>query len=185
MLPVMSEEKGCAWSVEGTPIGPLLLAATDLGLVSVVFHAERDRVPAALSGLAKGLGARPAPAPGGHPVLTEAAEQLAAYFAGRLRVFDLALDWSLASGFTERVLRELAVGVPLGSVVSYRDLARRAGEPGAAQAVGAAMGANPLPVVVPCHRVVASDGGIGGFGGGLETKRQLLALEGVLPSPLF
>lgn len=71
------------------------------------------------------------------------------------------------------------------SVVGYGDLAGRVGQPGAAQAVGAAMGANPLPVVVPCHRVVESDGGLGGFGGGLETKRKLLALEGVLPEPLF
>ncbi|KAB8168774.1 methylated-DNA--[protein]-cysteine S-methyltransferase [Streptomyces sp. 3MP-14] len=180
----MSEGKDCVWSVERTPIGPLLLAATGLGLVRVVFHADERRVPGTLSALARGLGVRPAPA-AGHPMLTEAAGQLAAYFAGRLRAFELALDWSLASGFTERVLRELATGVPLGTVVSYQDLARRVGEPGAAQAVGAAMGANPLPVVVPCHRVVTSDGGIGGFGGGLETKRQLLALEGVLPSPLF
>jgi methylated-DNA-[protein]-cysteine S-methyltransferase len=69
--------------------------------------------------------------------------------------------------------------------VGYQDLADRVGEPGAARAVGTAMGANPLPVVVPCHRVIESDGGIGGFGGGLEIKRQLLALEGVLPAPLF
>ncbi|MGV9900269.1 MGMT family protein, partial [Streptomyces tendae] len=82
-------------------------------------------------------------------------------------------------------LRELASGVPFGQVVGYGDLARRVGQPGAAQAVGMAMGANPLPVVVPCHRVVESDGGIGGFGGGVGTKRQLLALEGVLPEPLF
>jgi methylated-DNA-[protein]-cysteine S-methyltransferase len=75
--------------------------------------------------------------------------------------------------------------VPFGSVVGYGDLARRVGRPGGAQAVGMAMGANPLPVVVPCHRVVESDGGIGGFGGGLKTKRHLLALEGVLPEPLF
>ena len=134
MLPGMSEEKDCVWSVERTPIGPLLLAATGLGLVRVVFHADRRRVPGALSALAAGLGARPVPAPEGHPVLTAAAGQLAAYFAGRLRAFQLALDWSLASGFTERVLRELAAGVPLGSVVSYQDLARRVGEPGAAQA---------------------------------------------------
>ncbi len=99
--------------------------------------------------------------------------------------FDLPLDWSLISGFNREVLRALAAGVPFGSVVGYGDLAGRVGQPGAAQAVGTAMGANPLPVVVPCHRVVGSDGGIGGFGGGVETKRRLLALEGVLPEPLF
>ncbi len=83
------------------------------------------------------------------------------------------------------MLRELASGVPYGTVVGYGDLAGRVGQPGGAQAVGTAMGSNPLPLVVPCHRVVESDGGIGGFGGGLETKRKLLALEGVLPEPLF
>jgi methylated-DNA-[protein]-cysteine S-methyltransferase len=107
------------------------------------------------------------------------------YFAGARRDFELPLDWSLISGFNRQVLRELASGVPYGAVVGYGDLAGRVGQPGAAQAVGTAMGANPLPVVVPCHRVVESDGGIGGFGGGLETKRKLLALEGVLPEPLF
>ncbi|WP_143681319.1 methylated-DNA--[protein]-cysteine S-methyltransferase, partial [Streptomyces sp. 2R] len=91
----------------------------------------------------------------------------------------------LTAGFHREVLRELASGVPYGTVVGYGELAARVGRPEGAQAVGAAMGANPLPVVVPCHRVVESDGGLGGFGGGLETKRQLLALEGVLPQPLF
>ncbi len=122
------------------------------------------------------------PAP---PLLTEAIRQVEAYFAGERHAFDLPLDWSLVSGFPREVLRELASGVPFGAVVGYGDLAERVGQPGAAQAVGMAMGANPLPVVVPCHRVVESDGGIGGFGGGLETKRRLLALEGVLPEPLF
>ncbi|WP_139058405.1 methylated-DNA--[protein]-cysteine S-methyltransferase, partial [Streptomyces prasinopilosus] len=79
----------------------------------------------------------------------------------------------------------LASGVPYGTVVGYGALAGRVGRPEGAQAVGTAMGANPLPVVVPCHRVVERDGGIGGFGGGLEAKRRLLALEGVLPEPLF
>ncbi|MEU6081854.1 methylated-DNA--[protein]-cysteine S-methyltransferase [Streptomyces sp. NPDC047108] len=118
-------------------------------------------------------------------VLTEAVDQLGAYFDGTLRAFDLPLDWSLSGGFNRQVLRELADGVPYGTVVGYVDLAERVGEPGAARAVGVAMGSNPLPVVVACHRVVESGGGIGGFGGGLETKRALLALEGVLPQPLF
>ena len=119
------------------------------------------------------------------PHLETAAAELTAYFAGELHSFTVPLDWSLSSGFSARVLHALADGVPYGSVVGYQDLADRVGEPGAARAVGAAMGSNPLPVIVPCHRVVASDGGIGGFGGGLETKRLLLALEGVLPAPLF
>jgi methylated-DNA-[protein]-cysteine S-methyltransferase len=178
------DEQQVVWAVVGTDIGPLMLAATRDGLVNVVFHATdavRDR---ALERLAARLGADLVEDPDS-PLLAEAIRQLRAYFAGERHDFDLPLDWSLISGFNRQVLRELASGVPYGTVVGYGDLAGRVGQPGGAQAVGAAMGANPLPVVVPCHRVVESDGGIGGFGGGLETKRQLLALEGVLPEPLF
>ncbi|AIV37079.1 methylated-DNA--[protein]-cysteine S-methyltransferase [Streptomyces sp. CCM_MD2014] len=177
-------EQRAVWTVVGTDIGPLLLAATRDGLVNVVFHATGAARDRALDRLAARLGTEPVEAPGS-PLLTEATGQVRAYFAGRLRDFDLPLDWSLISGFNRQVLRELASGVPYGSVVGYGDLAGRVGQPGAAQAVGLAMGANPLPVVVPCHRVVESDGGIGGFGGGVDTKRRLLALEGVLPEPLF
>jgi methylated-DNA-[protein]-cysteine S-methyltransferase len=177
-------EQQVVWTVVGTGIGPLLLAATREGLVNVVFHATdavRDR---ALGRLASRLGTQPVEAPGS-PLLAEATRQVEAYFAGERHDFDVPLDWSLISGFNREVLRELASGVPYGTVVGYGELAGRVGQPGAAQAVGTAMGSNPLPVVVPCHRVVESDGGIGGFGGGLETKRRLLALEGVLPEPLF
>ncbi|MGW7266559.1 methylated-DNA--[protein]-cysteine S-methyltransferase [Streptomyces sp. NPDC054842] len=177
-------EQQVVWTVVGTDIGPLLLAATPDGLVNVVFHATDAVREKALGKLASRLGAEPVEAPGS-PLLSEAADQLRAYFAGERRDFELPLDWSLISGFNRQVLRELASGVPFGAVVGYGDLAGRVGQPGAAQAVGVAMGSNPLPVVVPCHRVVESDGGIGGFGGGLETKRKLLALEGVLPEPLF
>ncbi|MFI0236813.1 methylated-DNA--[protein]-cysteine S-methyltransferase [Streptomyces sp. NPDC016845] len=172
------------WAVMPSDIGPLLLAATEEGLVSVVFHATdavRDDI---LGRLGARFGAAPAEAPDA-PLVAAARGQLAEYFAGRRRAFDLPLDWSLIAGFNREVLRALASGVPYGAVVGYGELAARVGQPGAAQAVGAAMGANPLPVVVPCHRVVERDGGIGGFGGGLETKRKLLALEGVLPEPLF
>jgi methylated-DNA-[protein]-cysteine S-methyltransferase len=178
------DEQRVVWAVVGTDIGPLMLAATGDGLVNVVFHASdavRDR---ALERLAARLGGRPVEDPDS-PLLTDAVRQLRAYFSGERHAFDLPLDWSLISGFNRQVLRELASGVPYGTVVGYGDLAGRVGQPGGAQAVGAAMGANPLPVVVPCHRVVESGGGIGGFGGGLETKRKLLALEGVLPEPLF
>ncbi|MFJ3668567.1 methylated-DNA--[protein]-cysteine S-methyltransferase [Streptomyces sp. NPDC090106] len=177
-------EQRVVWAVVGTGIGPLLLAASRDGLVNVVFHADEAVRDRALERLASRLGESPAEAPDS-PLLAEAIRQFEAYFAGERRAFELPLDWSLISGFNRQVLRELADGVPYGSVVGYGDLARRVGQPGAAQAVGTAMGANPLPVVVPCHRVVESDGGIGGFGGGLETKRKLLALEGVLPEPLF
>ncbi|WP_037668627.1 methylated-DNA--[protein]-cysteine S-methyltransferase [Streptomyces griseus] len=177
-------EQQVVWAVVPTDIGPLMLAATREGLVNVVFHATDAVRDKALDRLASRLGTAPVEAPGS-PLLAEAIRQVEAYFAGRRRDFELPLDWSLISGFNREVLRELASGVPCGTVVGYGELAGRVGQPGAAQAVGVAMGSNPLPVVVPCHRVVESGGGIGGFGGGLETKRQLLALEGVLPEPLF
>ncbi|MFF9784560.1 methylated-DNA--[protein]-cysteine S-methyltransferase [Streptomyces nigrescens] len=180
--PDTAARRDWAWRRLATPIGPLLLAATREGLVRVVFHADERTARRELTRLEQLFGGPPLT---GIPHLTTATTELTAYFAGELRAFTVPLDWSLSSGFNARVLHALADGVPYGSVVGYQDLADRVGEPGAARAVGAAMGSNPLPVVVPCHRVVASDGGIGGFGGGLETKRLLLALEGVLPAPLF
>ncbi|MFE9406137.1 methylated-DNA--[protein]-cysteine S-methyltransferase [Streptomyces sp. NPDC006530] len=174
------------WAVVRSDIGPLLLAATGQGLVNVVFHADEPVRDRAVRTLAARFATEPTSAvPGGPGLLEEPIRQIEAYFDGTLREFTLPLDWSLSSGFNRQVLRELASGVPYGTVVGYGDLAGRVGQPGAAQAVGAAMGSNPLPVVVPCHRVVESRGGLGGFGGGLETKRHLLALEGVLPRPLF
>jgi len=170
------------WTVRETAIGPLMVAATGEGLVEVAFRAGPAVVAREVAALGRRLGAVPVE---DAERLAPVTEQLDAYFAGGLRDFTLPLDWSLTAGFNRRVLRELAAGVPYGSVVGYQDLAERVGEPGAARAVGAAMGSNPLPVVVPCHRVVESDGGIGGFSGGLEIKRTLLALEGVLPAPLF
>jgi methylated-DNA-[protein]-cysteine S-methyltransferase len=197
------------WTVQDTAVGPLLLAATADGLVNVVFHADATTADRALGRLEGRLGAAPVRADVGaeggtdvgadvgadgagrgrtaapHPALALAISELAAYFRGELRVFTVPLDWSLSGGFNERVLRELFASVPFGATAGYQDLADRVGEPGAARAVGMAMGSNPLPVVVPCHRIVESSGGLGGFGGGTETKRALLALEGLLPQPLF
>ncbi|THA27897.1 methylated-DNA--[protein]-cysteine S-methyltransferase [Streptomyces sp. RKND-216] len=182
------------WSLFESPVGPLLLAATADGLVQVVFHATPEVTRRALDRLRARTGREPhagscgRDAPGNGPWarhLACAERELAAYFAGGLRVFTVPLDWSLTGGFHLRVLRALAADVPYGTTAGYQDLADRVGEPGAARAVGVAMGANPLPVVVPCHRVVESGGGLGGFGGGRETKRELLALEGLLPQPLF
>ncbi|AEW93488.1 MULTISPECIES: methylated-DNA--[protein]-cysteine S-methyltransferase [Streptomycetaceae] len=174
------------WTVRETPIGPLFLAATDQGLATVGFRAGEQVVERTVRRLAGRFGTDPVPGePADDAHLALAARELDAYFAGELRDFTVELDWSLSGGFNRRVLHELATGVPYGTVVGYQTLADRVGEPGAARAVGVAMGSNPLPVVVPCHRVVESDGGIGGFGGGLEIKRTLLGLEGVLPQPLF
>jgi methylated-DNA-[protein]-cysteine S-methyltransferase len=203
----------CAWTVRDTPVGPLLLAATEEGLVHVVFHADDITADRALTRLSGRLGTPPvrvgepagpeggsqeapavaaaeesaeAPLPeGAVRVLAAAVAEFDSYFRGELREFEVPLDWTLSGGFNEKVLRALFASVPYGATAGYQDLAVRVGEPGAARAVGMAMGSNPLPVVVPCHRVVESGGGLGGFGGGRETKRTLLALEGLLPEPLF
>ena len=149
-----------------------------VSLVSVVFHATPQVCGKTLERLASRLGAEPVEDPGS-ALLAEPIRQLEEYFAGRRRDFELALDWSLISGFNRQVLRELASSVPFGAVVGYGDLAGRVGQAGAAQAVGMAMGANPLPVVVPCHRVVAAGGKTGGFSapGGSQTKLKILAIE--------
>jgi methylated-DNA-[protein]-cysteine S-methyltransferase len=104
--------------------------------------------------------------------------QLRDYFAGRSSVFSLPLDLRLATPFQQRVLRSTA-RVPFGRVASYSDIARRIGRPGARRAVGTALGRNPIPIVIPCHRVIAGSGGIGGYMGGLDIKRKLMRLEGI------
>jgi methylated-DNA-[protein]-cysteine S-methyltransferase len=113
-----------------------------------------------------------------HPVLDEAERQLRAYFEGRLREFDLPLKTS-GTAFQESVWRMVGA-IGYGRTRTYMDLARELGSPGAVRAVGAANGANPLPIVIACHRVVATGGGMGGYGGGVELKRRLLALEGAI-----
>ncbi len=150
-----------ASAVIETPIGPLGLVASDTGLRRVSFDARGVR------------------ADGGSPLLDEAAAQLAAYFAGTLVDFDLPLDLA-GSDFQRRCWLALAT-IPYGQTVSYGEQARRLGlGPASARAVGAANGQNPLPVVLPCHRVVGADGSLTGFGGGLDRKRRLLELEGAL-----
>jgi methylated-DNA-[protein]-cysteine S-methyltransferase len=105
--------------------------------------------------------------------------QLDEYFAGARRGFDVPIDWQLVRGFAGQVLRATA-RIPFGSLSTYRGVAAEAGSPNAYRAAGNALGSNPIPIVVPCHRVVHADGGLGGYTGGLERKRFLLTLEGVL-----
>ena len=150
-----------ATTLVDSPIGPLGLVATRDGLAGVRFHA------------------RSFPVEGKSPVLDDAAEQLSSYFAGELTAFDLPLDLD-GSEFQRRCWLALAT-IPYGQTVSYGEQARRLGYgPEKARAVSAANGQNPLPLVLPCHRVIGADGSLTGFGGGLDTKRFLLELEGAL-----
>lgn len=160
-----------------SPFGPLLVAATPRGLVRLAYEYEPpDRV---LEELAEALSPRVLEAP---VRLDPVRRQLDAYFEGRLRRFDTPIDWSLSHGFSRRVLRATA-GVPYGHVATYREVAGRAGNPRAARAAGNALGSNPVPIVVPCHRVIRSGGDLGGYGrgaGGTERKAFLLRLEGAI-----
>jgi methylated-DNA-[protein]-cysteine S-methyltransferase len=154
-----------------TPIGKLLLAATDQGLVRVAF--DRENHDAVLKQLADKISPRILHSPAR---LETAARQLDEYFAGHRREFELPLDWRLAKGFRREVLVHLPQ-IAYGRTESYAQVAAAAGNPRAVRAVGTACGSNPLPVVVPCHRVVRSDGSFGGYLGGAEAKQLLLTLE--------
>lgn len=159
-----------------SPVGPLLLAATPLGLVRVAY--QREGYDAVLQALARKISPRILAAP---RRLDEAAGQIEEYFAGRRTTFDLALDLRLSAGFRRTVLGHLAA-ISYGHTESYAEVAAATGHPGAVRAVGSACATNPLPVVVPCHRVVRSDGSLGGYLGGLEVKRTLLELEAARPT---
>ncbi|MGH2448226.1 MAG: methylated-DNA--[protein]-cysteine S-methyltransferase [Chloroflexota bacterium] len=166
-----------AYHVVKTPIGPLLLAASPQGLVRVAFG--REDHDAVLGQLAYKVSSRILHAP---KRVEEAAGQLDEYFEGKRLSFELPLDLRLSSGFRRQVLDHLRV-IAYGRTESYGEVARATGRPRAARAVGTACATNPLPIVVPCHRVVHSDGSPGGYGGGLDVKYTLLALEGVLKGP--
>ncbi|MDR2381046.1 MAG: methylated-DNA--[protein]-cysteine S-methyltransferase [Bifidobacteriaceae bacterium] len=162
-----------AHSTLDTPIGRLGLFATELGLVKVTFDSDR------LDQLGEQLAARLSACPVDEPDRLDGAKrQLDQYFNRLRRVFDLRLDLGLAQGFTRQVVKTLAVA-PYGRTASYGEVAALLGRPGAARAVGRACGANPVPVVVACHRVIRSDGSLGGYAGREHVKRALLALEGV------
>ena len=160
-----------AYRMVDSPVGSLLLAATKTGLVRVAYaNEDHDRVLQALAD-------RVSPRILHHPArLDVAARELDEYFAGRRRSFDLTLDWRLSAGFRATVLQHLA-DIEYGHTASYATVARLAGRPKAFRAVGTACATNPLPVVVPCHRVVKSDGSMGGYLGGSKAKATLLELE--------
>ncbi len=151
-----------------TPLGPLTLAATDAGLAGCWFDGQRH------SPDMQGWQADPA-----HPVLREAAAQLQAYFDGERQDFDLPLDLAYGTAFQQQVWQAL-LQIDSGHTTSYARLATQIGLPRAVRAVGAAVGRNPLSVIVPCHRVLGADGSLTGYAGGVERKRALLQQEGAL-----
>jgi len=162
-----------AYDVTDSPVGPLLLAVSERGLCRISYDAEPERQ---LESLARTFGARVLRSP--RP-LGEVKRELDEYFAGARRSFDLRVDIERLTPFNRSVLEELA-RVPYGSLTTYGALAGQAGRRRAARAVGMIMNRNPIPIVLPCHRVVGSTGSLVGYAGGLERKEALLRLEGSL-----
>ncbi len=160
-----------AYRTVDTPIGPLLVAATARGLVRVAFASEG--YDAVLQALATRVSPRILRS---RSRLDAVARELDEYFTGRRQAFDVPLDLSLSTGFRRQVLTHLPA-IEFGRTQTYTQVAAAVGNPRAVRAVGSACATNPLPVVVPCHRVLRSDGGLGGYLGGLDTKRALLQLE--------
>lgn len=160
-----------AYTTVDSPIGRLLIAATDRGLLRVAFESENlDQV---LGTLASRISPRILEAP---KRLSVVARELDEYFDGRRTGFDLPLDFGLSTGFRQTVQRQLA-HIAYGHTQSYGQIAEAVGNPRAVRAVGSACATNPLPVVIPCHRVIRTDGSLGGYAGGLAAKTALLAME--------
>jgi methylated-DNA-[protein]-cysteine S-methyltransferase len=173
-LVAQAEDEGLldvAYRTLDTPVGTLLLAATPSGLVRVAY--EREDLDAVLASLAGKISPRILRTP---RRLDEAAQQLEEYFAGQRRTFDLPLDLRLSAGFRRSVLNYLPA-IDYGATASYQSVAAAVNNPKAVRAVGTACATNPLPVVIPCHRVIRSDGQLGAYLGGPEIKHQLLEME--------
>jgi len=161
-----------AFERHDSPLGPLVLGATDAGLVRVGLPAEGE--DAVLDELAARISPRVLCA--ARASVTRARHQIDEYFRGQRRRFDVPLDWQLTTGFRRDVLRATAQ-IPYGRTASYRDVATGAGSPAAFRAAGSALATNPLPILIPCHRVLPASGGIGDYRGGAAAKAQLLTLE--------
>lgn len=162
--------------LENTPVGTIRVAAGDDGLVAISLWDDEARF---LDEVAQLTGETPdvSAAPG--PVVTAALAELDAYFRGELHEFTLPIDWSVMKPFQHEALK-LVYAVPYGHTTSYGAIAEQLGRPGASRAVGRANATNPIPIVIPCHRILGSDGSLHGYGapGGIETKAKLLRLEG-------
>lgn len=165
-----------AYATLDSPVGRLLVAASPRGLVRIAYVDTTNDEDLVLGQLAARISPRVLAAP---RRLDAPRQELDEYFAGRREHFDTAVDWQLTRGFGRRVLQATAQ-IPFGSVSSYKEVAAQAGTPRGSRAAGNALGANPLPIVVPCHRVLHTGGGLGGYTGGLQRKRALLTVEGVL-----
>jgi methylated-DNA-[protein]-cysteine S-methyltransferase len=163
-----------AYAKLDSPVGTILLAATERGLIRVSYLDRSDDEDATLEDLAARVSPRLLAAP---RRLDEPRRELDEYFAGRRQAFEVSLDWRLTHGFGRRVLQATA-RIPFGDVSTYKLVATKAGSPRGFRAAGNALGSNPLPIIVPCHRVLHADGGLGGYTGGLERKRVLLSVEG-------
>jgi methylated-DNA-[protein]-cysteine S-methyltransferase len=157
-----------------SPFGTLHAATTKRGLVRVAFPEES--VESVLERLARGISPRIVEAPAS---LDAVRRELDEYFSGRRQAFEIPLDWSLIGPFGRRVLGATAE-IPYGGHLSYAEVAAEAGSPRGSRAAGNALGSNPIPIIIPCHRVLRSGGALGGYGGGLDRKRYLLELEGAL-----
>jgi methylated-DNA-[protein]-cysteine S-methyltransferase len=164
-----------AYATLDSPVGRLLLASTATGLVRIAYL-DAGAETAILQELAAAISPRVLAAP---KRLDGPRRELDQYFAGRRRRFAARLDWRLTAGFARRVLRATAQ-IPYGQVSTYKQIAGEAGSPRGFRAAGNALSGNPLPIVVPCHRVLASGGGLGGYTGGEQRKRTLLMVEGAL-----
>jgi methylated-DNA-[protein]-cysteine S-methyltransferase len=162
-------------TIDDAPVGPIMLAATRRGLLKVSFAKALDPENF-IAELSAAVSPRILEAPAYFDGIRR---ELDEYFAGRRTRFDLPLDWSLTGGFRRRVLKRTA-RIPYGRVATYGEVAADAGNPRASRAAGNALGANPIPIVVPCHRVVRTGGDIGNYGGGPEVKKFLLELEGAI-----
>ena len=162
-----------AYDVLESPVGDLFVGVSDRGVCVISYDTDAEHQ---VERLARAFGSRVLRSP--RPV-EPTRRQLDEYFEGRRRGFDLDIDLRLARDFGRIVLEELG-RVPFGEVTTYGALAARAGKPRAARAVGTIMNRNPIPIVLPCHRVVGADGSLVGYAGGLERKQQLLRLEGAL-----
>jgi methylated-DNA-[protein]-cysteine S-methyltransferase len=162
-----------AYATTDSPLGKLLLATTDRGLIRLAYIEGDDPSPV-LSELASTVSPRVLAAP---RRLDQPRRELEQYFAGARTQFDVSLDWRLSHGFGRRVLKATA-RIPFGSFSNYKEIAAEAGSPRGFRAAGNALGHNPIPIIVPCHRVLHTGGGLGGYTGGIERKRVLLAVEG-------